>query len=243
LQGFSYQPDYPIVSLEIQERACRAYCKRMGYKVHRVYRAMTPPPTEVPLHLEIGVVPGRAFEYYRSESDHPFHAVHNLLYARAIDLIVEFIESGPSHSRYGASLADESSRLLRTEVASLWEIEPPTEDERRLDEVLTLLGDVDTEEERSALLEELHVLSPRVKQAERKTTTRTVAPTRAVAKGAPEKPKLCYTCRLQPAREGSAFCSDACAQLAAERYVQATTHGWCEVCGAWIGSEGCPHSK
>jgi hypothetical protein len=140
LQGFSYQPDYPIVSLEIQERACRAYCKRMGYKVHKVYRAMTPPPDNVPLHLEIGIAPGRAFEYYRSESDHPYHAVHNLLYARNIDLIVEFTESGPSHSRYGASLDDESSRLLRTEMASLWEIEPPTEDERRLDELLTQLS-------------------------------------------------------------------------------------------------------
>ncbi|HEY7092310.1 MAG TPA: recombinase family protein [Ktedonobacterales bacterium] len=243
LQGFSYQPDYLIESLEIQERACRAYCKRMGYKVHKVYRAMTPPPDNVPLHLEIGITPGHAFEYYRSESDHPYHVMHNLLYARTIDLIVEFTESGPSHSRFGASLADESSRLLHVEVASLWEIEPPTEDERRLDEVLTQLSHAETEEERAPLLNELRVLSKRVEKAERKTTTRMVAPTQAVAKGAPEKPKLCYTCRLQPAREGSAFCSDTCAQVAAERYVQSTTGGWCGVCGTWVGSEGCPHAK
>jgi hypothetical protein len=243
LQGYSHVPEHPIVPLDIQERACRAYCKRMGYKVHRVYRAMTPPPANVPLHLEIGIAPGRAFEYYRSESNHPFHAVHNQLDARTIDLIVEFIESGPSHSLYGASLADESSRLLRTEVASLWEIEPPTEDERRLDEVLTRLGEAETEEERAPLLEELRTVSQRVKKAERKTTSRTVTPTRAVAKEPPEKPKLCYACHVQPARDGSAFCSDACAQAAAERYVQLTTGGWCGACGTWIGSEGCPHSR
>jgi hypothetical protein len=208
----------------------------MGCKVQRVYRATTPPPANVPLKLEIGIVPGRAFEYYRSESNHPYHTVHNLLYACAIDVIVEFTESGPSHSRFGASLEDESSRLLHVEVASLWEIEPPTEDERRLDEVLTRLGEVETEEERSPLLEELRALSQRVKKVERKTTSNTVTPTRAAAKAAQEQAKLCYACRTQPAREGSAFCFDTRAQVAAERYVQSTTGGWCGACGTWVGS-------
>jgi hypothetical protein len=243
LEGYSDAPERRIVPLEIQARACRAYCKRMGYKVHCVYRAMTPPPDNVPLHREIGIAPGHAFKYLRSESNHPYHVVHNQLHARTIDLIVQFIESGPSRSLYGASLADESSRLLRVEVASLWEIEPPTEDERGLDEVLTRLGDAETEEERLLLMEELRTLSQRVKKAERKTTSHTVTPSRAVAKVAPEKPRVCYACRTQPAREGSAFCSDTCAQVAAERYVQSTTRGWCGTCGTWIGSEGCPHSR
>jgi hypothetical protein len=243
LIGYSHAPDYPIVPLETQERACCAYCKRMGYTVHHVYSAMTPPPENVPLHHEIGIVPGHAFEYFRYDSNHPYHAVHNLLDARTIDVLVEFVESGPSHNLYGASLADESSRLLSVEVASLWEIEPPTEDERQLDEVLTRLGHAETEEERSPLMEELRALSQRVKKAERKASSRNVTPTRTLAKVAAVKPKVCYVCRSQPAREGSAFCSDTCAQAAAERYVQATTHGWCGNCGTWIGSEGCPHAR
>ncbi len=243
LKGYSHEPDYPIVPLETQERACRAYCKRMGYTVHHVYRAMTPPPEKVPLHLEIGIAPGHAFEYVRSESNHPYHAVHNLLDARTIDVLVEFVESGPSHNLYGASLADESSHLPCIEFASLWEIEPPTEDERRLDEVLTQLGHAETEEENSVLLEELRTLSQRVKKAERKASSRRVTPTRTGAQVVAVKPKVCYVCRAQPAREGSAFCSDTCAQAAAERYVKETTHGWCGICGTWIGAEGCPHSR
>src|SRR5262249_47509753 len=82
LEWYSYVPDYPIVPLETQERACRAYCKRMGYKVHHIYRAMTPPPDNVPLHHEIGIAPGYAFEYLRRESNHPYHVVKNLLDAR-----------------------------------------------------------------------------------------------------------------------------------------------------------------
>jgi hypothetical protein len=58
LERYLHKPEYPIMPLETQERACRAYCKRMGYKVHHVYRAMTPPPDNVPLHHEIGIAPG-----------------------------------------------------------------------------------------------------------------------------------------------------------------------------------------
>ena len=61
LEGiFAFPPSSPIVPLETQERSCRAYCKRMGYTVHHVYRAMTPPPKNVPLHREIGIAPGHA---------------------------------------------------------------------------------------------------------------------------------------------------------------------------------------
>lgn len=243
LKGYSHEPDYPIVPLETQERACRAYCKRMGYKVHRVYRAMTPPPDNVPLHHEIGIAPGYAFEYFRYESNHPYHAVHNLLDACTIDVIVEFTESGPSRSLFGDDLSEESSRLLRVKLASLWEIEPPTEDERRLDELLTRVGKADTEEESSALMEELRTLSKKMKKTERKTTSRTVTPTHAAMKAETNKPKICYVCRTRSAREGGAFCSGTCAQVAAERHVQATTGGWCGACGTWIGREGCLHTR
>jgi hypothetical protein len=215
----------------------------MGYKVHRVYRAMTPPPDNVPLHHEIGIAPGHAFEYLRYESNHPYHAVYNLLEARTIDVLVEFIQSGPSHSLYSDNPSEESSRLSRVEWASLWEIEPPTEDERRLDELFTKLGKAETEEEDSALMEEIRMLSHRMKRAKRKTTSRSVTPAHAAVKVTAEKPKVCYACGIQAAREGSAFCSDACAQVAAERYVQAASRGWCGTCGSWIGSAGCPHSK
>jgi hypothetical protein len=243
LEGYSDDPEYPIVHLETQERACRAYCKRMGYKVHGVYRAMTPSPDNVPLHQEIGIAPGHAFTYFRYESKHPYHVVNNLLDARTIDFIVQFIKSGPSRSLYGDSLADESSHLCRVKLASLWEIEPPTEDERRLDELFTRLGKAETEEEDSALMAELRTLSQRIKKTERKTPSRAVTPTHTAVKVASEKPKVCYACRTQPARESSAYCSETCAQAAAERYVQATTRGWCGTCGTWIGIEGCPHTR
>ena len=243
LEGYSRDPEHTIVPLEKQERACRAYCKRMGYKVHHVYRAMTPPPDNAPHRFEIGIAPGHAFEYLRYDSNHPYHVVHNLLEARTIDVMVEFIQSGPSHSLYRDDPAEESSHRWRMEWASLWEIEPPTEDERRLDEMLTKLGEAAAEAESSALIEEIRMLSHRVKKTERKTTSRSVTPARAAVQVTAEKPKVCYACGARPAREGSAFCSDACAQVAAERYVQATTRGWCGTCGTWIGSEGCPHAK
>jgi hypothetical protein len=241
LTGYSAASERPIVPLETQARACRAYCKRMGYKVHHIYRAMTSPPQHAPLHEEIGIAPGHAFIYYRHDSNHPYFAVHDLLAARTIDVIVEFVESGPSRSLYGDLGSKESNALLRTELASLWEIEPPTEDERQWHELLERLLDTENDEERSALREQLHVLSQNMKETRKATApVATTAPPREVRSAV--KPRLCYACQIERAREGSAFCSDKCAQSAAERYVQTTTYGWCSTCGGWIGKEGCPHS-
>src|SRR5690348_1543268 len=100
LAGYSAASERPVVPLETQARACRAYCKRMGYKVHHIYRAMTSPPQHAPLHEEIGIAPGHAFIYYRHDSNHPYYTVHDLLAARTVDVIVEFVESGPSRSLY-----------------------------------------------------------------------------------------------------------------------------------------------
>src|SRR5690348_7712132 len=139
LEGYRDDPERPIVPLSTQERACRAYCKRMGYKVHRVYRATTPPPRDIPLRQEIGIVPGEAFVWYRYDSNHPYHTVHNLLKERTIDIIIAFVESGPSRSFYGDVSLEMSSSLPREELASLWEIEPPTEDERQWHDLITRL--------------------------------------------------------------------------------------------------------
>jgi hypothetical protein len=242
-------PEQTSVPLETQERACRAYCQRVGYKVHGVYCATTPPPNDVPLREEIGIRPGHAFVYYRRDSMHPYHVVNNLLEARTIDVKVEFVQDGPSRRLYGDVLASDSGNLLSVELASLWEIEPPTEDERQLYEVLTRIGQggleasEEAEAERTALLEQLTVLSQRVNKAGRRTATSASAPPRAVAAAQAVKPTICYACQVRPAREGSAFCSDTCAQAAAERLVQTTTRGWCSACGGWIGGDGCPHSR
>lgn len=242
LTGYPVASELPVVPLETQARACREYCKRMGYKVHHIYRAMTSPPQKVPLHEEIGIAPGHAFIYYRHESNHPYHTVHDLLAARTIDVIVEFVESGPSRSLYGDLGSNESNGLYRVELASLWEIEPPTEDERQVHELLERLVHAETDEERSALREQLHMLSKNRKETRKATApVATTALPREVRNA--EKPRLCYACQINPAREGSAFCSDMCAQSAAERYVQTTTYGWCSTCGGWIGKEGCPHSS
>jgi hypothetical protein len=203
---------------------------------------MTPPSHDVPHRREIGIAPGHAFVYFRRDSNHPYHAVHNLLDERTIDVIVQFIESGPSRRLYGDALPNESSDLCPTELASLWEIEPPTDDERQLDELLTRISETDNTEERSPLMEQLRIVSQRVK-AQRRAITRSIALALPDTHAAVEKPKVCYACETQRVREGSAFCSDACAQAAAERYVQEKTRGWCSVCGKWLASEGCPHSN
>lgn len=242
LEGYPVVPDHPGVTLERQERACRAYCKRVGYTVYKVFRAATPPSHDVPFRQEIGIEPGHAFVYYQRDSNHAYHAAHNLLDARTIDVIVQFVEIGPSRSLYGDALRNESSGLTRVELASLWEIEPPTEDERRLDELLTRLGQAETEEECSTLTEQVSTLSRRMKKAERRAIVPVTTPALPNANVQAVKPKSCYTCHIRPAREGSAFCSDMCAQAAAERFVQTTTRGWCSTCRSWIGSEGCPHS-
>jgi hypothetical protein len=234
LQGYSSVPDHPIAPLTKQERACRTYCKRMGYQVHQVYRATTPPPDHVTRKEEIGIVPGQAFIYYRYESKHPYHEVHNLLEARTINLIVEFKESGPSsrHSADDDESVEEISRVLRTEWASLWEIEPPTDEERQVDQLVTAIGRAKTEEEGDALLEQLRVLSQKV--AKERPASRTAPTSVPASQAAPvviEQPTLCFACHARPVRIGSAFCSDACAQTAAERLVLTTTRGWCKVCG------------
>ena len=129
-----------------------------------------------------------------------------------------------------------------TEWASLWEIEPPTDEERQMDQLVTAIGRAKTEEEGDVLLEQLHVLSQKVAKEWPAPTT---APTSDTASRAVlvamEQPTLCFACHARPVRAGRAFCSDACAQTAADRLVQTTTRGWCAVCGRWIGSDGCPH--
>lgn len=232
------------VPLKTQERACRAYCKRMGYKVHpRVFRAQTPPPENVPLTREIGIGPEHAFVYYQRRSAHPYHVVDNLLAQRTIDVIVKFVASGPSRPLYETDSTDAPGTRCPVEWASLWEIEPPTEDERRLDELVTLLGQSEREEEQAPLLEELAQVSKRVKALQAPTLSSSetepvdVAPAIVTSAGS----RQCYACRTQPARAGSAFCSDACAQSVAERHVQMASRGWCSECGVWVGEHGCPH--
>ena len=186
---------------------------------------------------------GHAFVYYRHDSNHPFYVVHNLLAARMIDVIVQFVASGPSRSLYGNTSPEAATLLSRIELASLWEIEPPTEDERQRHDLTERISEVESEEERAALITQLRMLRPSKKSTGSRATACAAAPTVPVAAVPAEKPKVCYACRIRPAREESAFCSATCAQAAAEQYVQATTRGWCSACGTWIGSEGCPHSR
>jgi hypothetical protein len=244
LEGYSEVPDYAVVPLDLQERACRAYCKRVGYKVHQVFPAATPPPSDVPMRQEIGIEPGQAFVYYRRESNHPYYAVHNLLDGRKIDVIVQFVKTGPSRNLYGVIPADKPTTLHRIELASLWEIQPPTEAERQRYELVERLGKAETDEEGDALTAQLRILLQGMHATEAPTTTPAVTPTIPDQhKDVPAvTPKVCYACRARPARDGSAFCSDTCAHAAAERHVQEMTRGWCSICGTWIGREGCPHS-
>lgn len=243
LERYSDATAHQNVPLATQERACRAYCKRVGYQVHRVFRATTPPPTDVPVKEEIGIGPEHAFFYYQRDSRHPFHVAINLLEERKIDVIVEFVETGPSRGQLGDSPPNESSNLSSLELASLWEIEPPTEDERQSYELLKRIGRAETEEEQDVLVNQLLALSKRVKKPESGASIPAATVPLPNVYMRAVKPKVCYTCNIRPARAGSAFCSDTCAQAAAERFVQTTTQGWCSACGTWIGSEGCPHFK
>jgi hypothetical protein len=244
LEGYSEVPNYAVVPLDLQEHACRAYCKRMGYKVHQVFRAATPPPSDVPMREEIGIEPGHAFVYYRRESSHPYYAAHNLLDGRKIDGLVQFVKSGPSRNFFGDIPADQPTTLSRIELASLWEIQPPTEEERQRYELVERISTSEIEEERTALMAQLRILLQSMRAKEIPSTAPAVTPTLSNEhEDVPiATPKVCYACRIRPARDGSAFCSDTCAHAAAERHVQEMTGGWCSVCGTWIGREGCPHS-
>jgi hypothetical protein len=193
---------------------------------------------------EIGIESGHAFVYFRSESNHAYYAANNLLDGRKIDGIVQFVESGPSRNLFGDIPADKPTSPPRIELASLWEIQPPTDEERQKYELLERLGRAETEEEGDALMAQLRILVQSMRAKEIPTTAPAASPTLP-----PEHddvpaatPKVCYICRIRPARDGSAFCSDTCAHAAAERHVQEVTRGWCSICGTWIGREGCPHS-
>jgi hypothetical protein len=172
----------------VQERACHAYCERMGYAVVGLYRATTPPPEGVTPRLRPRIALEPVTAYLGYDSHHPYYLVRNHLAEGAADVRVEFREAGPS----GSAWADAAALLPPLEYASLWEIEPPTELERHLHDLMRRVGDTDDEEERAALVAQVNVAARQLKAVRQAATLPTAAE--------PE------------ARPASAFCSAECAK-------------------------------
>lgn len=145
--------------VDVQERACRAYCERMGYSVFHVYRADTPPPEHVKRESVLRISPEPIKWLYEYDSRHPYYWVRNLLEKETIDVVVEYRDSGPSGSRWEEVPEDLAKRLGRFEYASRWEIEPPTETDLRIYELVEAVARTDTKEERAPLLAELETLT------------------------------------------------------------------------------------
>jgi hypothetical protein len=182
-------PPSRVTPVDVQERACRAYCKRMGYNVYyKVFVANTDAPhAEVRWHLgfrtSISIEQAakrkkgaaatseqatgkaesdwRVWEYYTYDSKHPYHLVHNLLAEQTIDAIIYFTAAGESGLPDWAGLQNPP----HFEYASLWEIEPPDEYERRMHELAEQVGKADSEEERRTLIAQMDALSAEKKAA------------------------------------------------------------------------------
>ena len=151
---------------ELQERACRAYCERMGYSVFAVYRANTPPPDNVKRTLRFRIAPEPIKVFYEYESRHPYYWVRNLLKMETIDLIVTFRESGPSGNIWADASEQVIKIMTREEAASLWEIEPPTETDLRKYELVTAIAKTDADDEAAPLIAELKALLAQSKQTQ-----------------------------------------------------------------------------
>ena len=157
IESYSDMPKRRSISLADKERACRAYCERMGYTVYgRICHATTPWPEDVPPQFRVLLSPGRdltlenakAHFYYDHKSKHPYYVARNLLERGDVDVIVAFREKGPSGSVYEGVSEEAVRRLPRREYASLWEIEPPTPNERVLYELMCRAGEAGTKRER-----------------------------------------------------------------------------------------------
>jgi hypothetical protein len=151
--------------IDVQERACRAYCERMGYAIFGVYRADAPPPKNVKPEMRIRIAPEPIKMLYEYDSRHPYYWVRNLLEMDAIDVVVEFRASGPSGSRWSDVPEDLAKELGRFEYASRWEVEPPTGVDLRIYEIAEALAHADTEAESAPLRAELEALTKQAKQA------------------------------------------------------------------------------
>lgn len=92
-------PSPQVTPLETQEQACRAYCDRIGYEVVRVYRG-TSPTAEALWMAEHwsrrGEVPDPADLPVTPQTPHPYDEVWRLYGEGAVDVVIEFIASGPS---------------------------------------------------------------------------------------------------------------------------------------------------
>lgn len=167
-----------VVALDRQERTCRAYCERMGYSIFHVYKATTPPPDNVKPHVVLGtslsLPPGDTTAnwrfYQQYDSRHPYYWVRNLLEMGTVDVVVEFRERGPSGPMFSDLVESQPSgaeylkQLTRYEYASLWEIEPPTENERLAYELAERIGKAEAETEQAELLEQLRRVVDEIKR-------------------------------------------------------------------------------
>jgi hypothetical protein len=157
----------PALPFDVQERACRAYCERMGYSIFGVYRADKPPPEDGKGRFVLQISSNPMRWLYEYDSRHPYYWVRNLLASGTIDLIVTFRVRGPSGNIW-ADMDDAENRatsMPREEAASLWEIEPPTDIDLRIYELGRAIENADTKEEQAPLLAELKALFSQRKRA------------------------------------------------------------------------------
>jgi hypothetical protein len=230
-----------VFPFEVQERTCRAYCERMRYAVVGLYRATTPPPEGITPRLMVRIAPEPVTAYLGYDSHHPYYLVCNLLAEGAADVRVEFREAGPSGSAWADAAPDAAALLPPLEYASLWEVEPPTELERYLHDLVRRVGDADDEEERAALAAQVNAAARQLKAERQAPAPPTAAEVGTQPEIPPETPALCYACGARLARPASAFCSAECAQVAAERLVRASSQRWCALCARRVGASDCPH--
>jgi hypothetical protein len=121
-----------------------------------VYRATTPAPEHVRKRLVLRIAPEPAEFYYEYGVRHPYYWVRDLLTTKMIDVVVEFREAGPSGSKWDSEEA--IAALGRFEYASRWEIEPPTERQRQMHDLVVQLSETVSDEKRGALLAQLQAL-------------------------------------------------------------------------------------
>lgn len=124
------------VGRQTKLQACRAYCARMGYEVANVVTAAKPKPSVSGEALGVydrdGLDALRAF--LAAQPHHPEDDADAMLESGAVDVMVVFTpigDSGPFDWNYSPEMREHLPPPPRVERASLWEIEPPTPEQRQ----------------------------------------------------------------------------------------------------------------
>jgi hypothetical protein len=130
----SVRPSKDHIGRQKKLQTCHMYCERMGYDVVKVITSATPKPSVADEAMRIYKQDGREAlrAFLDAQPHHPEDDADVMLDRDEADVKVCFVGIGDSyrHNWRFPPEVQEKAKLPRIEYASLWELEPPTPEQR-----------------------------------------------------------------------------------------------------------------